>query len=85
MKRTLFIIIALLLATPALGTLTITCTDEGGIVRIDYIVTGEAAKVRAFGLDVSLDSNSTIENVTNFTTGEVTGTVYFQARLTSPM
>jgi hypothetical protein len=70
MKRSLFVLMALLLATPALGTVTITCTDEGeGLVRIDYVNT-EPNKVRAFALDVSIDANcTTISSVTNYSGG----------------
>jgi hypothetical protein len=75
MKRSLFVLMALLLATPALGTVTITCSHEGsGVVSIDYVVSGEAAKVRAFALDVSVDSNATITAVSDYDTGE--GNVY---------
>lgn len=75
MKRSVFVIMALLLATPALGTVTITCTQESGddvsaVVKIDYTVSGEAAKVRAFALDVSIDADcATISNVTNYSGG----------------
>lgn len=62
---------ALLLATPALGTVTITCSHEGdGVIRVDYAVAGESAKVRAFALDVSVDSSATIDVVYDFQTGE---------------
>jgi hypothetical protein len=77
MKRSLFLIMALLLATPALGTVTITCATDGeeaGFVRIDYNVSGEPAKVRAFALDVSVDSGVKINDVCDFDTGE--GEVY---------
>jgi hypothetical protein len=72
MKRSLVLIMALLLATPALGTVTITCTDEGSSVcQISYTVTGEPAKVRAFALDVSVDSGAIIDDIGNYpTTGE---------------
>ncbi len=71
MKRSMLVMIALLLATPALGTVTITCTDEGEkVCRIDYAVTGEPAKVRAFALEVTIDAEcATVTNVTDFQTG----------------
>jgi hypothetical protein len=73
MKRSMFIMMALLLATPAMGAVTITCTQESvaqgsAVVRIDYNVTG--TKVRAFALDVSIDANcAVITNVTGYTGG----------------
>jgi hypothetical protein len=70
----MFFLMALLIATPALGVVTITCSDEGDqLVAIRYDDGGDA--VRAFALDVSIDANcTTIESITNFTGGE--GTVY---------
>jgi hypothetical protein len=71
MKRSLYLIMALLLATPALGAVTITCTDEGnGVVLIEYDRDDAPAKVRAFALDVSVDSGVTISDVCDFDTGE---------------
>ena len=74
MKSSLFVMMALLLATPALGAVVITCTDEGGttpkVVRIDYDATGESSKVRAFALHVSVDANcAKISNVTDYSGG----------------
>jgi hypothetical protein len=71
MKRSVFLIMALLIAAPAMGTVTITCNDEGsGVVSISYTVTGEPAKARAFALDVTVDSGATIEDVSAFPVGE---------------
>jgi hypothetical protein len=73
MRRSLFLIMALLLAAPAMATVTITCTDEGGgggVCQISYIVSGEPAKVRAFALDVTVDNGATIESVTDYKPGE---------------
>lgn len=71
MKRSMFVIMALLLATPALGVVTMTCTDEGsGIVEIAFTATGEEL-VRAFALDVTLDPNTvSITDVNNYDPGE---------------
>ncbi len=47
----------------------ITCTDEGGgVVRIDYAVTG-TPKVRAFALDIMVDAG-TIDEISDFKVGE---------------
>ena len=72
MKRSLILLMALLLTTPALAAVSITCTDEGsGVVRIDYDRSGEPAKVRAFALDVSIDANcAVIASVTDYSGGE---------------
>jgi hypothetical protein len=70
MKRSMFILMALLLATPALGAVTITCSDEGSGVVAIYYNSGTDA-VRAFALDVTIDSEcTTISNVTDYTGGE---------------
>ena len=75
MKRSLFVLMALLLATPALGAVTITCTDEDeGVVLIEYNNT-EPNRIRAFALDVSIDSDcADINSVYDFDEG--TGTWY---------
>jgi hypothetical protein len=64
--------LVLLLATPALGVVTITCSDEGsGIVAIYYDASSESEGVRAFALDVSCDSNcTTIEDIMDYSEGE---------------
>jgi hypothetical protein len=69
MSRKIFSLI-LLLATPALGAVTITCSDEGsGIVAIYYDAGTD--NVRAFALDVTIDSNcTTIEGITDYSGGE---------------
>jgi hypothetical protein len=70
MKRSLFILMALLIATPA-WAVTITCTHEGsGVVRIDYDRAGEPSKVRAFALDVSVDCDATFTAITDYSGGE---------------
>jgi len=67
MKRSLVVMMALLLATPALWAVTITCTDEGlGVVRIDYDRAGEPSKIRAFALDVTLDCDATFSAVSDY-------------------
>jgi hypothetical protein len=68
----MFILMALLLATPALGAVSITCSDEGsGVVAIYYDASGESEGVRAFALDVTVDSNcATIDSITDYSGGE---------------
>jgi len=62
MKRLLFVLLALLIASPAMAVVTITATDEGGgWVRLNYTVSGESYKMRALALDVS----TSIGNITN--------------------
>jgi hypothetical protein len=72
MKKMVLTLAILLLASYAWATdVTITCTDEGGgIVRIDYAVTG-SPKVRAFALDITVDKG-TINEISNFKIGEST-------------
>lgn len=73
MRRSLFLIMALMLATPALGTVVITCNDEdNGVVSISYNASTETELVRAFALDVSVDSGATIEAIdgNSFSGGE---------------
>ena len=73
MKRSLVLIMALLLATPALGVVNITCNDEtGGVVSISYDASSETELVRAFALDVSVDAGATITAIdgNSFSGGE---------------
>jgi hypothetical protein len=74
MKKTVLMLAVLLFAGSAWATdVTITCTHEGGgVVRIDYAVTG-LPKVRAFALDIMVD-NGTIDQISHFKVGEsITG------------
>ncbi|MFQ6034772.1 MAG: hypothetical protein ACE5NM_02860 [Sedimentisphaerales bacterium] len=70
MKKMVLAGVVLLLATAAGATdVAITCTDEGGgVVRIDYAVTG-SPKVRAFALDITVDKG-TIDAISDFKVGE---------------
>jgi len=72
MKKMVLTLVVVLLATPAWATdVAITCTDEGGgVVRIDYAVTG-SPKVRAFALDITVDKG-TIDAISDFKVGEST-------------
>jgi len=72
MKNMVLTLAVLVLASSAWATdVAITCTDEGGgVVRIDYAVTG-SPKVRAFALDISVDKG-TIDAISNFKVGEST-------------
>jgi hypothetical protein len=57
MKKISLVVAVLMLAAPAWATtVTITATDEGmGVVRLDYSVS-DANLVRAFGLDITVDT-----------------------------
>ena len=68
MRKIVFVLVALLLATPALASVKIIATDEGGgWVDISYEVDGN--KVRAFALDISVDSG-TFDDVCDYHEGE---------------
>jgi hypothetical protein len=71
MKKFFLALAVMLVASPAWATdVSVTCTHEGGgIVRIDYAVTG-TPKVRAFALDITVDSGATIDEITNYKIGE---------------
>jgi hypothetical protein len=75
MKKLLFVLMVLAIATPAMAA-EIRATDEGsGVVRIDYIrAAGDAQRVRAFGIDLSITSgNAVYSSISNFKTdGEST-------------
>lgn len=74
MKATLIVLVALLIATPALAVtdVSVTCHTDGedpGVARIEYAYSGDGA-VRAFGLKVSVDGGATIDAISDYKTGE---------------
>lgn len=73
MKKVILALVVALLASPAMATVTITATDlDGagpeGLVSIDYAVTGETELVRAFALDIQVDTGI-IDGVSGYKTG----------------
>jgi hypothetical protein len=73
MRKFIMALAVMLIATPTWATVAITCEDEGGgVVKIDYSVTGEPNKVRAFALDITVDSGATIDEISDFIIGEST-------------
>jgi len=64
MRKTIVFLTMLLLAAPAMAAVTVSCVDDGGgVVSIYYDASGEVELVRAFGLDVEVDSGCEIESV----------------------
>ena len=72
MKKMILMLTVFSLASSVWATdVTITCTDEGGgVVRIDYAVTG-SPKVRAFALDITVEAG-TIDEISDYKVGEST-------------
>jgi len=57
MKKIILVVAMLMLAAPAMATVTITAVDEGsGVVAIKY--SSDSGLVRAFGLDITADSST---------------------------
>jgi hypothetical protein len=70
MRRILLIVAMLLIAAPAMATVTVSAIDKGcGVVEVNYICTG-TDRARAFALDIAVDSNFTIVNIKDFNRGE---------------
>jgi hypothetical protein len=70
MKKFILPLAVLLIATPAWATVTITAVDEGsGVAAINYAVSGEPNKVRAFALDITVDAG-TIDAISDYAKGE---------------
>jgi len=63
MRKISLILVVLLMAAPAWADVAITCSNEGNEVTVSYAVTGEPNKVRAFALDIVVDSGATITGV----------------------
>lgn len=71
MRTTLIVLVALLVATPAMAVtdVTVSCEDEGDkVAKIDYSYSGDG-RVRAFALKVSVDVG-TIDAISDYKTGE---------------
>jgi hypothetical protein len=70
MKNFILPLAVALIATPAWATVAITVVDEGdGIAAINYAVSGEPNKVRAFALDITVDAG-VIEEISDYMKGE---------------
>jgi len=72
MRTTMIVLVALLIAAPAMAVtdVTVTATDEGSkVVSINYTYAGDG-RVRAFALKVSVDGGATIDAVSNYKAGE---------------
>lgn len=73
MKKVSLVIVMLVLAAPAMAVVEIIAVDEGsGVVRIDYNNT-DAQRVRAFALDISVDTG-TIDAISDYFVGECNST-----------
>jgi beta-lactam-binding protein with PASTA domain len=81
MRKALLIVAMLLSVVPVMATTTITAVNEGVVttsdnnymatVRIDYSgVAGVDANVRAFALDINIESGPAFQRIRNFKTGE---------------
>jgi hypothetical protein len=64
-KLGLITAVLMVVAAPALATVNITCTADGNMVTVSYAVVSEPNKVRAFGLDIMVDSPAKINDVNN--------------------
>jgi hypothetical protein len=78
MKRTLLIVAMLLIATPALATVTVNavyndpCLNGTGLVTVSYVCSGGEA-VRAFALDIDVTGGVTIDSINDFNVGDQNG------------
>ncbi|MHC4728422.1 MAG: hypothetical protein ACYS17_14470 [Planctomycetota bacterium] len=69
MRKMFFVLVVAVLTAPVWATVTITATDLGeGVVAIDYS-SDDAELVRAFALDITVDSG-TIEAISDFKVGD---------------
>lgn len=68
--RNLFLILAVLLIASAAYAVdaTVYCTADGDTVTVSYTANGDANTPRAFGLDIQLDNDETIDSVTVLST-----------------
>jgi hypothetical protein len=59
----------LLLAAPSMATVDFNAVDEGGVAAISYDASGEVELVRAFALDITVDSGAVITAITDYKEG----------------
>ena len=72
-RMTVSILAVVLLASPAMATVVVTCTDLGNwIAELGYDASGESCLVRAFALDITVDAGATIESIGDYKIGEST-------------
>jgi hypothetical protein len=69
MKKLICVLTLLFVASTAMAGVTISCTESGGTVTVSYVATEDANKPRAMGLDISVDGDGVISNVTPLSTG----------------
>jgi len=73
MRRILLIVAMLLLATPALATITVSAVHTGGgVVEVNYTCSGGEA-VRAFALNLDINNAFTIDAIRDFNRGDNNG------------
>jgi hypothetical protein len=66
MKKIIFVLTLLLLVSPALATVNLSCTsDNSGVVSVYYALS-DANLPRAFGLNVTLNNDANIVSAGNF-------------------
>ena len=66
MKKFIVVLVALVLAAPAMAAVNITCTaDPLGVVTVSFNATTEPNLVRAFALEITVDSGAVITSVTS--------------------
>ena len=70
MKKFALVLIVLMLAAPVMATVTITATESPANTWTVSFTSDEVNDVRAFALDVSVDSSATITSVTPVKIGE---------------
>lgn len=73
MKRILSIVAILLIATPALATVTITASEDAdAVVRVSYNC-DDGEQVRSFALEITVDQSVTIDAISDFNVGDNNG------------
>jgi hypothetical protein len=66
----LFLLIVVLASNRANGTVIVSCRDlGGGVAELSYDASGESLLVKAFALDITVDSGATIESIFDYKIG----------------
>jgi hypothetical protein len=78
MKKIVALLVMLLIASPTLASVNVTCATgdsasaDCNLVTVSYSVSDETYRVRAFALDITVDNGAVISDVTAAKTGEST-------------
>jgi hypothetical protein len=70
MRKAILVLAVLILASPVWGVVMITCEADGNEVTVSYDMNDVNGLIRAVALNITLDSNATIGDISGYKIGE---------------